>query len=420
MVDAMLDFSRMEAGRIVPDLTKVDVAELLRSLAAGFGPAIERAGLEFAIDLPTLPRTAQLDHNIVERIVLNLLSNALKYTPSGSVRLQLHPLPTGFEVAVTDTGIGIAVRDQDRVFARFEQLPRRAQARSSEGAGIGLAMVKELSELLGGSVDLCSAPGRGSTFSVQLPYVPRQHPKASEDDRSITPRGVAAFLAEADGWEVPIQPAIESEGTRGVRPRLLVAEDSADMARYLADVLADTYDVESVADGLQALAAARERRPDALLADVMMPGLDGIALVAEIRSDPLLLDLPVLLLSARAGQEAAVTGLAHRADDYLVKPFDLADLRARLASNIRRAADRSLDASWRRAVVASMHEAVTISDDDGLVTEMNDAFCSLVGWRLAEGPFRPPYPWWPDRSEDPETFDRNAKAQKSVEAGNRL
>ena len=417
MVDAMLDFSRMEAGRIVPNLTEVDVAVLLRSLAAGFGPAIERAGLEFAIDIPDLPQPAQLDRDIVERIVLNLLSNALKYTPRGSVRLQLRGLADGFEVAVTDTGIGIPVRDQERVFARFEQLPRRAQARSSEGAGIGLAMVKELSELLGGKVDLRSAPGRGSTFTVELPYLPPAHAVAGEGNRSITPRGVAAFLADAEGWELPIRRSSTPPAAAGPRPRLLVADDSADMARYLADILADSYEVELVGDGLQALAAARARRPDAVLADVMMPGLDGFALVAEIRSDPELKDLPVLLLSASAGQDSAVTGLEHGADDYLVKPFDLADLRARLASNIRRAADRSLDASWRRAVVASMQEAVTISDQDGLVTEMNEAFTSLVGWCMADGPFRPPYPWWPDAAENPEAFELAVTTQASIAPG---
>ena len=419
MVDAMLDFSRMEAGRIVPNLTEVDVAAQLRSLAAGFGPAIERAGLEFTVDLPNLPQPGQLDRDIVERIVLNLLSNALKYTPQGSVLLELRPLPGGFEVAVTDTGLGIAVRDQERVFARFEQLARRSQARSSEGAGIGLAMVKELTELLGGAVELRSAHGRGSTFTVQLPYLPPQHPQVTEGARSITPRGVEAFLAEVDGWEMPIAPTVPVEAS-GRRPRLLIAEDSADMARYLAEVLADSYEIESVADGLLALAAARQRRPDALLTDVMMPGLDGFALVAEIRSDPQLKDLPVVMLSARAGQEAAVTGLERGADDYVVKPFDLADLRARLASNIRRASDRSLDASWRRAVVASMQDAVVICDNDGLVTEMNVAFSRLVGWQLSEGPFRPPYPWWPDKVEDPETFVRNSAAQSSVEAGARL
>ncbi len=419
MVDAMLDFSRMEAGRIVPNLTEVDVAALLRSLAAGFGPAIERAGLEFTVDLPNLPQPGQLDRDIIERIVLNLLSNALKYTPRGSVSLQLRPLPDGFEVAVSDTGLGIAVRDQDRVFARFEQLTRRSRARSSEGAGIGLAMVKELTELLGGKVDLRSAPGRGSTFTVQLPYLPPQHTQAGEGVRSITPRGVQAFLAEAEAWETPTAPPSRPE-VAGTRPRLLIAEDSSDMARYLVDVLSDTYDVESVPDGLQALAAARARRPDALLSDVMMPGLDGFALVAEIRNDPELKDLPVLLLSARAGREAAVAGLEHGADDYVVKPFEVADLRARIASNIRRASDRSLDASWRRAVVASMQEAVLIADSDGLVTEMNDAFTRLVGWTMDDGPLRPPYPWWPDARTRPEAFDLRSKAQAALEQGNQL
>ncbi len=419
MVDAMLDFSRMEAGRIVPNLTEVDVAALLRSLAAGFGPAIERAGLEFAVDLPNLPQPGQLDRDIIERIVLNLLSNSLKYTPRGSVRLQLRPVSDGFEVAVIDTGLGIAVRDQDRVFARFEQLARRSQSRSSEGAGIGLAMVKELTELLGGSIDLRSAPGRGSTFTVRLPYLPPQHPQSGEGTRSITPRGVEAFLAEVDAWEKPIAPATPTEASVP-RPRLLIAEDSSDMARYLADVLADAYEVESVADGLQALAAARARRPDALLTDVMMPGLDGFALVAEIRSDPQLKDLPVVMLSARAGQEAAVTGLERGADDYVVKPFDLTDLRARLASNIRRASDRSLDAGWRRAVVASMQEAVLIADSDGLVTEMNEAFTRLVGWSMDDGPLRPPYPWWPDPVSSPEAFERRSKAQEQLVQGEAL
>jgi len=419
MVDAMLDFSRMEAGRIVPNLTEVDVAGLLRSLAAGFGPAIERAGLEFAVDLPNLPQPSQLDRDIVERIVLNLLSNALKYTPRGSVRLQLRPLAGGFEVAVTDTGLGIAVRDHERVFARFEQLARRSQSRSSEGAGIGLAMVKELTELLGGSVDLRSAPGRGSTFTVQLPYLPPQHPQAGEGARSITPRGVEAFLAEVEGWEKPIAPPAPPADAPS-RPRLLIAEDSTDMARYLADVLADSYQVESVPDGLQALAAARARRPDLLLTDVMMPGLDGFALVAEIRSDPELRELPVVMLSARAGQEAAARGLERGADDYVVKPFDLGDLRARLASNLRRASDRSLDASWRRAIVAAMQEAVLIADSDGLVTEMNEAFTRMVGWSLDDGPLRPPYPWWPDPQTSPEAFELRSKAQEALVQGEQL
>lgn len=416
MVDAMLDFSRIEAGRIAPDLTEVDVAALLRAVAAGFAPAIERAGLQFVVDAPNLSRPGRLDRDIVERIVLNLLSNALKYTPKGRVELHLRDGVDDFEIAVVDTGIGIAVRDQERVFARFEQLPGRPRARSSEGAGIGLAMVKQLSELLGGSVDLASAPGRGSTFTVRLPFLPPETAVGLEGARSITPRGVEAFLADVASWTPVTAEAAEAgplprhEG----RPRLLVAEDSADMRRYLGEVLAGDYEVELAADGLKALAAARARRPDAVLADVMMPGLDGFALVAEIRADPELRDLPVLLLSARAGQQATATGLAQGADDYLVKPFELADLKARLASNIRRAASRSLDVAWRRAVITSLQEAVIISDEDGLVTELNDAFSRFLGWTLADGPFRPPYPWWPDPEEHPEAFARIAAAHHAI------
>lgn len=421
MVDAMLDFSRMEAGRITPNLVELDVAALLGSLAASFGPAIERAGLRFDTDLQELPRTALLDRDILERIVLNLLSNALKYTQHGSVDLALRPVRGGFEVSVADTGIGIAVRDQEKVFARFEQLPRHGQARSTEGAGIGLAMVRELSRLLGGDVELRSAPGRGSTFIVRLPYRLPQAEAAEEGTRSITPRGADAFLADVDAWEAAAHPPVtDAPAPRGDRPRLLVVEDSADLARYLAEALADDYEVEVSRDGLQALGAARARRPDAVLSDVMMPGLDGFGLVAEIRGDPELRDLPVLLLSARAGLDATTAGLEHGADDYLVKPFDVAELRARLASNILRAAERSAEGAWRRAVLASLHEAVVLREPDGLVTELNAAFTRMLGWSMDDGPFTPPYPWWPDPAEYPDWLERIEEAARDLAAGGTL
>lgn len=414
-VDAMLDFSRMEAGRITPNLVELDIASLLASLAASFGPAIERAGLRFDTDLQELPRPALLDRDIVERIVLNLLSNALKYTPHGSVELSLHPVRGGFEVSVADTGIGIAVRDQEKVFARFEQLPRHEQARSTEGAGIGLAMVRELSRLLGGDVDLRSAPGRGSTFTVRLPYLPPQARHQIESARSITPRSAEAFLADVEAWEAAREMGpVRSPGPSGPRPRLLVVEDSADLARYLAEVLGDDYEVELAGDGLQALASVRSRRPDAVLSDVMMPGLDGFQLVDEIRGDPALRDLPVLLLSARAGLDATTEGLERGADDYLVKPFDVAELRARLASNILRAAERGAEAAWRRAVLSSLHEAVVLREPEGLVTELNAAFTRLFGWTIEDGPFTPPYPWWPDPAEEPDWVERLETAMQGL------
>ena len=423
MVDAMLDFSRMEAGRIVPTLVALDVAELTRSLAVSFAPAIERAGLAFSTDIPDLPRLTALDRDIYERMVLNLLSNALKYTPRGSITIRLRDAGDRFAVSVTDTGIGIALKDHERVFQRFEQLPRQRLARSPEGAGIGLAMVKQLSELLGGSVTLRSTPGRGSEFTITLPYRSIDVVAPSEPEaRSITPRGADSFLAEVASWEHPgaTPPRPVSAEDDSSRLRLLIVEDSADMGRYLSEVLSDEYAIELARDGLQALAAVRRSRPAAVLSDVMMPGLDGFGLVRELRNDPALHDIPVLLLSARAGQEAAAIGLEHGADDYLVKPFSVQDLRARLASNIRRAQDRTRDAAWRRAIVASLQEGMLIADSDGLVTEMNEAFTRLLGWSMADGPLRPPYPWWPSPEDEPEAYQRVSAAHHAISETTRM
>lgn len=409
MVDAMLDFSRMEAGRISPQLVGLDLAALLRSLAAAFAPAFERSDVRFDVVIGEEPMDVVSDRDIVERIVLNLLSNALKYTLAGRVSLELRAADGWFEIEVADTGIGIPVKDHERVFARFERLPRPEQSRSTEGAGIGLAMVAELTALLGGTVGLRSAPGRGSTFTVRMPVLA----VAGGDGEAITPRGVDAFLADIRRWERPV----ELHRLPG-RPRLLIAEDSPDMARYLAESLGSDYEIELVADGLAALAAARARRPDAVLSDVMMPGLDGIALVSEIRADPSLRDLPVLLLSARAGGEDTASGLEHGADDYVAKPFSLTDLKARLASNIVRSADRSMDAGWRRAVLEAIAEAMIIADETGAVTELNEAFTRMLGWRLEDGPFTMPYPWWPDPQQYPEERAAIEEAHTNVlEAG---
>jgi len=497
MVDAMLDFSRMEAGRLGPQTSVVEVGAFTRTLASAFAPAMESAGLEFVVDCPDLPRHAVLDRDMYERVVLNLLSNALKYTRRGSVVVRLADSGTQFSLTVSDTGIGIAAKDHARVFERFAQLPRRAGARSWEGAGIGLAMVKQLTELMGGTVTLTSAVGRGSAFTVRLPYEVAV-PEDAMPRQSVTPRRAEHFLAEVASWqdggeseegepgdEVPGSDDAPGEGTPGqgplvvetpgqgsldqgqpgqgsldqgppgqgsfdqgppgqgvpgrrrpapeapgegthrhggprragfaqesrldvgpgvqvsahARPRLLIAEDNADMRRYLRDILSTDYDVRTAADGLQALAALRDAEADALLADVMIPGLDGLGLLTAVRRDPRLQHLPVLLLSAQAGDQASISGLEHGADDYVVKPFSAADLRARLAANLTRARARLRDAAWRRAVMASLQDAVLIADAAGRVLEVNDAFTRLLGWTTAEGPLRPPYPWWPDAAE---------------------
>ena len=399
MVDAMLDFGRIEAGGLAPHLVEVDVSVLATGLAESFRAAVERAGLAFTHDCGT-GIEAQLDRDMVERIVLNLLANAVKYTPEGSVALTVRDVGDDVEIAVSDTGVGIHPDDVERAFARFERLPAVAGARSHEGAGIGLAIVRELTELMGGAVTLTSDVGQGSTFTVRLPVRPPETARgATGASSTMTPRRVDDFLREVQTWEQPVgdRPARQAPSAepslRSCRPRVIVAEDNADLRAYLADVLGGDYDVELVPDGRAALEAALREAPDLVLSDVLMPGLDGYGLVDAIRQEPSLSGLPVILLSARAGDTETSTALGAGADDYLVKPFSVLELRARVASNLERASARSQDASWRRAVTDGLHDALLVLELDGTVLEVNDRFTSMLGWSAADGPFTRPYPW---------------------------
>ncbi|MBN9103991.1 MAG: response regulator [Propionibacteriaceae bacterium] len=409
MVDAMLDFSRMEAGRLLPDLDSVTVSEQIRTLATAFAPAVEQAGLRFVVDVPELSRAALVDADFLERIVLNLLSNAVKFTATGTVELRLVEDGDRYQIAVTDTGPGIDAEDHERIFSRFERIAPPAGARAPWGAGIGLAMVRQLTGLLGGTVTLRSAPGEGSTFTVRLPFVPPLDPGTR--GQSVTPRRVESFLAEL---ERPAEPATgEDDG----RPRLLIVEDDGQMASFLADSLADSYRVEIATDGESGLAVLRERRPDIVLSDVAMPGMDGVELVRRVRADPALRDLPVLLLSAHSDDHSSASGLDSGADDYIGKPFTIVDVRARLAAHLSRARERSLDADWRRAALSGIRDGVLVLDSDGLVIEMNQAFTDLVGYSMDDGPLRPPYPWWPTEQEDPEALAELRRALAELADG---
>lgn len=411
LVDAMVDFSRMEAGRVVPNLGPADLSVQLRGLAASFAPAIERAGLQFEVDVPEVGRTALIDPDFLERIVLNLLSNALKFTAEGSVQLRLAEVGDHYEIVVTDTGLGIDADDQERVFARFERLPAPPGARTASGAGIGLAMVRQLTELVGGTVSLDSTPGKGSTFTIRFPFEPSL--PVGVAGQSITPRRAPSFLAEFESWAR--QESDESEPT-GV-PHLLVVEDDAPLARFLADALSGSYQVEVAADGDAALASIRRQRPDIVLSDVAMPGMDGLQLVSLIRSEAGLRDLPVLLLSARANDDAAAAGLGGGADDYIAKPFSMVDLRARLAANLERARERNMDAAWRQAALAAIQDGLVIFDAEGRVIEVNQAFTDLLGYSMEDGPIVPPYPWWPTEEEDAEARAEIIRLHQLAEQG---
>jgi signal transduction histidine kinase/FixJ family two-component response regulator len=337
LLNNVLDFTRIESGGLRAEPAATDLPELTRGIAAAFAPAVQRGGLEFVVECMTLTRTAYVDPEMWERIVLNLLSNALKFTLRGQIRLSLSGDDEHITLAVSDTGVGIPPDQVPLVFNRFHRV-RGAGGRTEEGAGIGLALVHELVRLHGGTVELDSELKRGSTFTVTVPY-------GAESDSPVTNRPDwvrEVHVVEALGWtatkdspEIPVTPAGETKGAT-----VLVVEDNADLRSYLAQLLSPYWTIRTAADGELALGVLRRTRPDLVLTDIVMPHLDGYGLLSALRSDPRTQDIPVILLSAQAGEKAAVEGLRAGADDYLVKPFSSQQLVARVRSNIELASLR--------------------------------------------------------------------------------
>ena len=344
LVNSLLTFSSLEAGRARSDARVVDLAALTTELAGVFRAAVERAGLALEVDCPPLPRPVTVDPVNWERIVTNLLSNALKYTFIGRIRVAVAADDDEVRLTVADTGIGIADQDLPKLFERFHRV-QGARSRSHEGTGIGLALVHELARLEGGEVRVTSRVGVGTTFTVALPWSASRRTALSGP--VVNGRGDAAraAVAEAMGWLTDptgglAEPAEASgpEADELAGARILVADDNSDMRAYLSRLLTGQgWRVRSVTDGRQALDAVHREPPDLVLTDVMMPVLDGFDLVRRLRADPATRALPVLVLSARAGEEASVAGLSLGADDYLVKPFAAAELIARVRAAIRRA-----------------------------------------------------------------------------------
>ena len=335
LVDTLLDFSQLEAGRLSAQLEATDLAAATADVASLFRSTIEAGGLRLRVDTATPLRPYRVDRDMWEKVVGNLLSNAYKYTLAGEIRVRLRELPEGAELTVADTGVGIPAADQARLFQRFFRGNTR-RGRTDEGTGIGLALTRELVALHGGDIRVSSEPEVGSTFTVRLPAA-----LAGAPDTPVRPwnpelpsvyDGTRAALADRPAPDPAPEPAVP-----GGRSQVLVADDNEDMREYLRRVLAPHWDVRCVADGEAALGAMAERLPDLLLTDVMMPRLDGLALVQRVRANPRLRALPVILISARVGDEAKVAGLAAGADDYLTKPFSSKELVARIESQLMRA-----------------------------------------------------------------------------------
>ncbi|TFZ07673.1 ATP-binding protein [Ramlibacter humi] len=378
LVNTLLDFSRIEAGRVSATFVPVDLAALTAELASSFRSAVEKAGMWLDIDCHPTATPTYVDAEMWEKIVLNLVSNAFKYTLRGGIHVGLREESGQAVLAVQDTGHGIPEKELPRLFERFHRV-EGTQGRTHEGTGIGLALVHELVKLHGGAIQVRSRLGEGTTFEVRLPTGKAHLPPGKvrdEPHRGISAGG-GAFVEEALGWIPGEESAATLPGTSAERSgaRVLLADDNGDMREYIARLLrAEGHEVRAVPDGEVALAELRREPADLVLTDVMMPRLDGFGLLKGVREDAALSTTPVIMLSARAGEEARVEGLQAGADDYLVKPFSARELVARVGSTLAASRIR------REALANERHLRQEIT---GILESIGEGFLAMDrDWRF--------------------------------------
>jgi PAS domain S-box-containing protein len=406
LVNNLLEFSRVEAGRAVARYRPLDLAQYTAEMASVFRSAIAQAGLEFEVECEPLPAPVYVDAEMWEKIVLNLLSNALKFTFRGRIAVRLSAEGGRAVLRVSDTGVGIAREEVPKVFTRFHRV-EGAQSRTHEGSGIGLALVQELARMHGGMAEVESEPGRGSVFTIAIPFGSQHLPADRIAPAVAMPGGSAAeaYMEEASRWLPETHPsaaesgpesdpapagAVARSGSSGAR--ILLADDNRDMRAYVQRILAEHWTVDSVPDGRQALERARLDPPDLIVSDVMMPVMDGLQLLKALRADPATEAVPVILLSARAGQEATEAGLGVGADDYLVKPFSSRELVSRVSARLeidrlRRSQERELRRQagrlreleeFNRTIVAESPDCIKVLDAEGRLISINKGGLALL------------------------------------------
>jgi signal transduction histidine kinase/ligand-binding sensor domain-containing protein/DNA-binding response OmpR family regulator len=390
LVNQLLDLARVESDRMELHRQPGDVADFLRELVRGFVPLAERREITLQFQSRQASQPLRFDSEKLEKVFSNLLSNALKFTPEGGkVWVTLGPRRVGgervVEAVVKDTGPGIPREEVSRIFDRFVQVadaPMRAQG----GTGIGLALAKELVEQHRGRILVESELGFGSVFIVRLPL----DVTSSELDETLggdgqdnheslaSPSESVALEAAALSADIARPPASERPAVPDEKTAtILVVEDNAEVRAFLRAHLEATYRILEAVDGADGLATARETAPDLVLSDVMMPKMDGYALCQALKADERLRTIPVVLLTAKAGAQETVDGLKGGADDYIVKPFHMDELKARLATLIR--GRRLARRQFSREIVVQPADVVVQPEEEAFLERVLDIVEAQLG-----------------------------------------
>lgn len=331
MVNMLLDFSRIEAGHVELHLNDMNVPDILDYSASLFRGTCTQRGLELRVECATPDLRVACDIDKIEQIMVNLIGNAMKFTPEGGrITIGSRASDEAFELFVRDTGIGIPKAQQAVVFQRFGQVDSAQHGRATRGTGIGLAIVEEYAKVMGGSVTLDSQEGYGSTFTVRLPKrAPRSAARPGQGASAPVSESVQ-LLAVAD---LPQQAFDNPPIIRHLDPRapwVLVVDDNPSLVRLVVEILSPDYNIYTAPTGEDALDRLAESTVDLVVSDVMMPGISGVELCRRIKSNPATELVPVVLLTARGGRASKIEGLDMGANDYIGKPFDPEELRARV------------------------------------------------------------------------------------------
>ncbi|GAB3692073.1 hybrid sensor histidine kinase/response regulator transcription factor [Spirosoma flavus] len=334
LINQLLDLSKLEAGRLDVSLMRGEAVEFVAHVVESFRQVTEQKDVTLTLHTERSTHDCLFDADKWEKILTNLLANAIKFTgKGGNVAVSLSPNATSpegeiadFIITIKDSGIGISAENLPHIFDRFYQVDT-SRTRAYEGTGIGLALVKELVELVGGSINVASQPDVGTTFTVTLPVKPISTNQGAPY--------VVLSVHEPTITEQPLTPVISAtseqpSGEKSQAPLLLIVEDNDELREFLAGELATSYQILRATDGEAGWQLAQTELPDIVISDVMMPRMDGYALTRQIKQHPDTNHIAVVLLTAKAAHQSKLEGLQEGADDYLAKPFHLDELQLRL------------------------------------------------------------------------------------------
>lgn len=384
LINQLLDLSKLEAGKMRLNIAPVKVVQLVKFIATAFESLAGIRGIDLKLQLPDGEVLADLDRDKVEKVLTNLISNALKFTPQGGeVAISMRVIPSQrpdwsereqIEIVVKDNGPGISLAQQPHVFDRFYQADD-ASSRQHEGTGIGLALSNELVKLHGGEIHLKSEPGYGTSFNIVLPLREAQPantalPQPAKDNRKFDIVEVTGQEHRSSSLEslAPQSETVATDPATVNAATILIVEDNPDMRTYIATHLQQQYRILQAPDGRRGLRLAQQQGPDLIISDIMMPEMDGFELCKKLKTGAATSHIPVILLTARASGDSKIEGLETGADNYLTKPFNAHELKLRVRNLL----------AQRERMRERFRRELTIEPADITVTSMDEAFLKKV------------------------------------------